>query len=109
MGEIANNRRQRTPRARSGCVLGLCTEPVMAIVRTMGTLRIYLTCCLLLVGTGFLTGCATTGHEDASTNALGDTGWEDMTTAQKVCYCMWWPLQVGLYFGGTALASQSNR
>ena len=74
----------------------------------MRTLRVYVTCCLLLVGIGFLAGCATTGHQDASTKAAENKEWEDMTTAQKIGYCMWCPLQWGLYFGGEALASKSG-
>lgn len=74
----------------------------------MRTLPVYVTCCLLIVGAGFWGGCATTGHEDASTKPVEDKEWEDMTTAQKVGYYMSWPLQWGLYVGGAELGSKSG-
>jgi hypothetical protein len=74
----------------------------------MKTLRAFATCCLLLAGTGFLSGCATTGRADvdASAQEAQNKQWDDMTTAQKVGYYLWWPVQWGLFWGGSALAGR---
>ncbi len=72
-------------------------------------LHVYVTFCLLLVVTGFCSGCATTGHDDTSAQTVEDKEWEDKTTAQKIGYAMWWPLQWGLYFGGEELGGSSGK
>jgi hypothetical protein len=70
--------------------------------------NMYVTFCLLLVVTCFGSGCATTGHDDTSVKTVEDKKWEDLTTAQKIGYSMWLPLQWGLYFGGAELGSKSG-
>ena len=55
---------------------------------------------LLVLGSLGLCGCATTGQMDTSTKTEEDKQWDDMTTAQQIGYCLWWPLQWGLLWGG---------
>lgn len=75
------------------------------IVSPMKTLPKLVTCCLLLVSIGFLAGCATPRQADTPAKTAEDKQWEDMTTAQKIGYYMSWPVQWGLLYGGSALAS----
>jgi hypothetical protein len=72
----------------------------------MRALRTIATCCLFLVATGLLTGCATDRQADTPAKIAQDKQRNDMTTAQKVEYFMSWPVQWGLFYGGSALAGR---
>jgi len=74
----------------------------------MKSLRVFAICCVLLVGTGFFTGCATTGGSDGWIEPPENRQWDDMTTAQKIGNWMWWPLQEGIYYGCEALANSTR-
>jgi hypothetical protein len=77
----------------------------------MKTFRAFLICCLLTMATLGFTGCASIGHGDTASEAAQDQQWDDMTAAQKIGTCLWWPLQYGLLVGGSMLghgSPQSN-
>jgi hypothetical protein len=70
-------------------------------------------CFLLLVGMCLMSGCATvSGQQDSASATNQNSPWldpdaaadfDEMTTAQKVTYCLWWPvLEVGEAFCGHA-------
>jgi hypothetical protein len=42
--------------------------------------------------------------EAAEMDAWEQKAWDDLSTVQKIGYSLWWPLQCGLYVGGSILA-----
>jgi hypothetical protein len=77
----------------------------------MKTLRVFFIRCFLINALVVLMGCATTEHYETEGQSTQDNQWDDLTAAQKVGTCLWWPFQFGLLVGGSALghgAPQSN-
>jgi len=72
--------------------------------------RASLGCCLALLAVSLVTGCATASGEKGSVSNSQNSPWldpqveadyDDMTTAQKIGYCVWWPfLEIGEVFCG---------
>jgi len=70
----------------------------------MKPLRVFFIRFLLMIGMLGFVGCATTSATNHDTDwAEYAKQWDDMTPAQKVGTCLWWPLQVGLLDAGYAL------
>lgn len=80
---------------------GISLRPIFAFTKQRSLLF-----SALLISLCVLPGCATTHHEDTAATTSEDKEWEDMTTAQKVGECLWWPLQWGIYYGGSSLGSK---
>jgi hypothetical protein len=63
-------------------------------------------CLFITIGSCALCGCATnahTGDHDISASIEAERQWDDLTTTQKIGYSLWWPFQMGLLAGGSAL------
>ena len=76
--------------------------------------RAYLLSCLLVLGAS-VCGCAslrpTEGVyggsgviETANCEARKEKDWDDMSLAEKIGNCAWWPFQWGCMLGGSALS-----
>jgi hypothetical protein len=78
----------------------------------MKQIRIYAVHALLAVAVLSFSGCA----DVQPSKELGRSGviepakpdeeekaWDDMTPLEKAEYCLWWPIQWGLVFGGIML------
>lgn len=64
-------------------------------------------CVVILMSVCLLTGCATPSHDDSSNQAAENSGWDDLTAAQKIGHFLAWPLEAGLLYGGSALDGRS--
>jgi len=58
----------------------------------MKAFRISIFCCLLIVGSSGISGCATTEHTDNANKQEQGNAWKDMTTAEKVAVIPLWIL-----------------